>query len=235
MFGTRAHKLGWTAKPNESEDERLLRPNLLSFVANTGEDKGLIESAKALATAWLKDRTVVSSDVSGALLASAARSGGAALYEQFLTAAKREKDPRDKRTLIGGLAAFQDPVLVQRNLSYLLDGTFDPREAEALMFAPMRESATSRFPLAFVRSHVDELATKLPGDGPFSFLSVLPFVAEVGCSEDERAQTEAFFGPRVDKITGAPRNLAKVLESIHLCAARTRVQRAGIAEFLRQY
>ena len=40
----------------------------------------------------------------GPLLRSAARSGDVKLYEQLFEAAKREKDPRDKRTMIEGLA-----------------------------------------------------------------------------------------------------------------------------------
>ena len=114
-------------------------------------------------------------------------------------------------------------------------GTFDPRESYALLFAPMDEPTTSRAPLEFVTSRYDELIAKLPAEGIFTLASFLPNVAGVGCSERERAQAEAFFRPRVEKITGAPRNLANVLESIHLCEARMQAQSAGIAEFLRRY
>ena len=235
MFGDRARKLGWVAKPNESEDERLLRPNFVSFVAIDGDDQILIASAKELAARWVSDRSAVTSDVAGPLLRSAARSGDVKLYEQLFEAAKREKDPRDKRTMIEGLSGFRNAVLLQRNFSYLIDGTFDPRESNALLFAPMAEPATSRAPLEFVTSRYDELIAKLPAEGIFTLASFLPNVAGVGCSERERAQAEAFFRPRVEKITGAPRNLANVLESIHLCEARMQAQSAGIAEFLRRY
>jgi cytosol alanyl aminopeptidase len=235
MFGDRARKLGWVAKPNESEDERLLRPDLVSFVAINGDDQILIASAKELAQRWVSDRSAVTSDVAGPLLRSAARSGDVKLYEQLFEAAKREKDPRDKRTMIEGLAGFRNAALLQRNFSYLIDGTFDPRESNALLFAPMGEPVTSRAPLEFVMSRYDEVVAKLPAEGIFTLASFLPNVARVGCSERERAQTEAFFKLRVEKITGAPRNLANVLESIHLCEARMQAQSAGVAEFLRRY
>lgn len=235
MFGERARTLGWIAKPNETEDERLLRPSLVSFVAISGNDPILISSAKELAARWLSDRSAVTSDVAGPLLRSAARSGDVSLYERLFEAAKREKDTRAKRSMIEGLAAFGHPALLRRNFSYLVDGTFDPRESDAFLFVPMREPATSRAPLEFVMSRYDELLAKLPAEGVFTLASFLPNVAGVGCSENERAQAEEFFKPRVEKITGAPRNLAKVLESIHLCAARIRAQSAGVSEFLRQY
>jgi aminopeptidase N len=235
MFGERARKLGWVAKATESEDERLLRPHLVSFVAISGDDQTLIASAQGLAARWLSDRSAVTSDVAGPLLRSAARNGDVKLYEQLFEAAKREKDPRDRRMMIDGLAAFRDPDLLQRNFSYLLDGTFVARESNAFLFAPMREPATSRAPLEFVMSRYDELVAKLPAEGIFTLASFLPEVAGVGCSERERAQAEEFFRPRAEKVTGAPRNLARVLESIHLCEARQRVQASGVAEFLRRY
>lgn len=105
----------------------------------------------------------------------------------------------------------------------------------ALLFVPRIEPATSRAPLEFVMSRYDELVAKLPAEGIFTVTSLLSDVARVGCTERERAQAEAFFKPRVEKITGAPRNLANVLESIHLCEARMQTQSAGIAEFLRRY
>jgi len=46
---------------------------------------------------------------------------------------------------------------------------------------------------------------------------------------------EAYFTPLTGKYEGAPRNLAQVLESIDLCVARVSAQRAGVAEFLKQY
>ena len=79
----------------ESEDERLLRPNFVSFVAIDGDDQSLIASAKELAERWVSDRSAVTSDVAGPLLRSAARNGDVKLYEQLFEAAKREeRSPR---------------------------------------------------------------------------------------------------------------------------------------------
>ena len=131
----------------------------------------------------MSDRSAVTSDVAGPLLRSAARSGDVKLYEQLFEAAKREKDPRDKRTMIEGLAGFRNAALIQRNFSYLIDGTFDPRESYALLFAPMDEPTTSRAPLEFVMSRYDELIAKLPAEGIFTLASFLPNVARVGCTD----------------------------------------------------
>ena len=99
----------------------------------------------------------------------------------------------------------------------------------------MREPPTSRAPLEFVMSRYDELIAKLPSRRHLHSGILSAEGRRVGCSERERAQAEAFFKPRVEKITGAPRNLANVLESIHLCEARMQAQSAGVAEFLRRY
>ena len=41
IYSQKAHTLGWTAKPGDDEDTRLLRPQLVGLVADEGEDKAL--------------------------------------------------------------------------------------------------------------------------------------------------------------------------------------------------
>src|SRR6185369_5636358 len=55
-FQSRAHELGWTPKSGESDELRLLRPELLSAVATYGEDQALAKTAIAMADEWLGTR-----------------------------------------------------------------------------------------------------------------------------------------------------------------------------------
>src|SRR5205823_6674731 len=71
-YGERARALGWEPRPGEDEETRLLRPGLLSLVANLGEDPGLTAQARQLTERWLADRRAIDSQIAGAALRTAA-------------------------------------------------------------------------------------------------------------------------------------------------------------------
>jgi alanyl aminopeptidase len=137
--------------------------------------------------------------------------------------------------MIGALGSFSDPALVRRSLLLVLDGTFDFRESFALFFASRELRATRRVPLEFAMEHFDELAVKAPSSVGSAYLSELPRLASVGCSEKDRAEAEAFFGPKMANVTGGPRSLAQTLEGIHLCEAWKNAQQDSVRRFLEKY
>src|SRR5258708_30107741 len=74
-FGKRAEELGWIGKPEDSEDTRLLRQQLLPFVAGIGEDRELIQEADRFARKWLTDRNAIPPDMITPVLHVAAEFG----------------------------------------------------------------------------------------------------------------------------------------------------------------
>ena len=52
-----------------------------------------------------------------------------------------------------------------------------------------------------------------------------------GCSAEEARAAQDFFGPRMAKVNGGPRNLAQLLETIRLCEARKKIQQPDLVQF----
>jgi len=213
-FGARAHTLGWIPKPGESEDDRLLRPSLVGFVARDGEDPELVAGAKELAGRWLATRQPLPADMFNTIFNVAARNGDAALYEKILASAKAEKDEFFQQALIGALGAFRTRELVQRDMDLLMQGTFDMRMAANLLFGPLATPELAAIPRDWVRSNYDAIVTKLPSSAGFDYAAFLPETAERACSAEEARDVQDFYGPRMAKVNGGPRNLAELLESI---------------------
>jgi alanyl aminopeptidase len=65
--------------------------------------------------------------------------------------------------------------------------------------------------------------------------SYLPFAGGAFCDAQSRDRYQAFFGPLVDKYSGAPRNFAQIVESINLCIARKTAQESSVETFLAKY
>ncbi len=230
-FGERAEALGWTGNPGESEEEQLLRRELVPIVAVDGEDPELGKEAGALARRWLADHSVVESDVAGALLQVAAWNGDQALFDACLAAAKKEPERRDRRRLLFALGAFRSPELAHEALGLLLRDDFDPREAIEIPFAMIDDPATREVAWSFLEKNFDALTARLPAET----VPYLPYFASEFCDEAHAADAKAFFSPHAEQFPGLERNLAQVLERIHQCAAERKAQGPSVAEFLAAY
>jgi alanyl aminopeptidase len=230
-FGARARRLGWVPKDGETEDDRLLRPALVSFVARDGQDPELIASATQLANKWLDTRQTLPADTFHAIFNVAGRNGDVALYEKILKVARAEKDEFFLKSLVGGLGSFRQVELVARNQKLLMEGAFDMRLSFDLLFGPIASPELARLPLEFVKANYDAVVAKLPSAAGSDYAAYLPQTASFACSSDEAKQVQDFFGPRMAKVNGGPRNLAQLLESIRLCESRKKVQQPDLIQY----
>ena len=227
-FGTRAHAVGWVPRAGEDAHLRVLRPQLLPLVANTGEDATLIAEARALVQRWLDDPGAVSPEIADSAMWVAAMHGDRALFDRLRAEARKAKDDRRLRCLVHGMATFRDPAIVRDALAILLTDELDPRIALELLF---QDERMQEVVFDFTRKNFDALAARVPGE----LRGDLPYVGEPFCDEGRRAEVDSFFKDRVAKLTGGPRNLAKALERITLCSALRRAQEASLASFLKKY
>jgi alanyl aminopeptidase len=236
VFGKRATELGWTGKPGESEDTRLLRQRSVPFVAGVGEQKELIDEAAKLARGWLETRSGIPQEMVSPVLRVAAEFGNQELFDRFHQAVLKEKDQRQRGRLLSALGAFRDPKLSRAGLELILSSDFDPRESFfALLFGPLAYVETRDLPFQFVKQNIDKLLARLPREIGGDFAADFPFTAGAFCDASHRSDVQAFFQDRVQAYTGGPRNLSQVLEVIDLCIAQRKSLAPDLAAFLKAY
>jgi hypothetical protein len=80
----------------------------------------------------------------------------------------------------------------------------------------------------FYRQHFDAIAGRLRSDEQGWLIALTGSF----CEDSRRAEVEALLSPRVAKIEGGPRELARALESIKLCAESERRNQPSVREFL---
>ena len=231
MFGARAHQLGWTPAPDEDDDTRLLRSNLLRLVTDAGDDGALASAGRTLALTWLEHHDAVDPNLVDVALSAAARYGDRTLFERFYEAAKQATDRRDRQRLLSALASFRDPALVQRDLALVTSDEFDIREAMGLLFGGLAAPSTQRLVYEFVKERFDALLTRMPPQAGRSLVQV--GVAQ--CDAALKADMEAVFKDRISTLPGGPRVFAQALERLDLCAQQRETHRLGVVQFLRQY
>jgi alanyl aminopeptidase len=236
LYGERAARLGWNPSPGESDDTRLLRLDLVPFAATEGRDQPLIDEARRLADAWLKNRTTVQPDITASVLQVAAQFGDRAFFDKLVSALQEETNPRTRRQIFNALGSFDSPELARAGMQLFLTGNYDTREAfYPLLLGPLANRGTRTLPFEFMKQNLPAVESKLPHDVGSEFLSMLPLSGRGFCDASGRAQVQDFFTDRIKDYAGAPRRLEQTLESIDVCMNQRITAGPSLAEFLRKY
>jgi alanyl aminopeptidase len=232
-FGARAAALGWSAKPGEAAETRLMRAALVPFVADTGDDPALQAEARRLADRWLMSHQGIDPDMLDPVLSIAALSGNRALFDGLVGELKKTTDRQIRTAIVGGLGSFRDPALVRAALQLLLQPDVDARETfNPLLRIPLSNPETEKLPLEFIKTNYDRLVQRLPSGGGFEAGASLPAVGETFCDEASRREFTAFFQDRARQFIGEPRTYAQALEKIRLCEARKTAEGSSVSAFL---
>jgi alanyl aminopeptidase len=231
LYGEKARALGWTPKPGEDEDTRLLRPELVGLVADEGEDATLRAEARTLALKWLSDRKAVSPDVARTVLHVAARSGDRALFDKLHAEARRATDRHDRQMLLNAMGSFKDPAIAKAALAIIGTDEFDPREANNILWNVAEDAATRPLGWEYLKSNFDQLTKRLSPE----MMAFSPQYAVSFCDAPHQRDMEQFFRDRSPKLPGGPRLLAQASEEAELCRAYVGAQQASVTAFLKNW
>ncbi len=226
-FGSAARALGLVRKVGEAEERPALRALVVPVVGKRGEDPALRKEALGLALRWLDDPAALDADSIDAVLGIAAQHGDRALFDRLRNALDRSKDGKRRAHLIGALASFREPSLVRASLDLFLTGDLDPREAVGLL---EQDELATEVVFAFLKESFERVLTRLPADAAV----ILPGTVSHFCDEGHRVEVEAFFRPRIERISGGPRALSQALEAISLCSALRSSQEESLRAFLKK-
>ncbi|HVQ55023.1 MAG TPA: M1 family metallopeptidase, partial [Thermoanaerobaculia bacterium] len=229
MYGQKARALGFTPKPGDDDETRLLRRALLGFVALEGQEPDLQAEARRLSLKWLDDPPTVSADMVADVLEVAGRYGDRALFDRFRAAAKSNPRRRDRARLYSALGSFQDPALLKEAFALTLDPSLDYRETDSAFFAAIGTSVGRATMWDFVQANFDAIVARMPRETT----GQIAYVASGFCDAAKEKEAKAFLSGRVEKLPGGPRNLAQTLEGIQLCIASRTAQEPGVGEFLK--
>jgi alanyl aminopeptidase len=230
QYAARAHELGWTSRPGEDDNTKQLRPGLLSLVANLGRDPQLIKQATELTWKWTDDHKAIQPELVRTALHIAARYGDQKLFDRLHADAKKTTDREERGRLLGAMSAFIDPKILAQAMQVALSDEFELRESLGLLFGAFQEQKNRDTAYAFVETHFDEIANKLPA--PYRAYLAFTFVGL--CDADRKAEIVAFFKPKIDTYDGGPRTMTQAVEQLELCSAQKKARTPGVIAFLKK-
>jgi len=228
----------------EGEDTRLLRPLLVRFVAEQGEDPELIQAARTATQQWLKDPTSVDPEMVSTALLIAGTFGDPALHDQLVERLKTSSDRATRAHLVAALGAFRNPALVKANLALLEAAPVDAREltgvlpsgpnwpssheAIGLLASSLNWPSSRELAFRAVSEHFELFASRLPERSAGNLF----YIGSAFCDAEHRAAVDAAFTPRARTALGGQRELAQTLETVDLCIADRAVQVPTINAYL---
>ena len=230
-FGKRARALGFTAKPGDDDETRLLRASLVPWVTEDGDEPELQAEAKRLALAWLANHSAVEAEMVTGVLESAARHGDRALFDKYKEGIKTSTERRDRNRLFRALGAFTDPAILKDAFAFAMSGDFDSREGGNMIYTSIQTPQGRAATFTFLQANYDSTVARMPRE----VTGVLPYYASGFCDVKHRNEVAEFFEGRAEKLPGGTRNLAKVLEEMDLCIALRGAQEGSLKEELARY
>jgi alanyl aminopeptidase len=233
LYRSQYRRLGWGPRGRREEDgeTKLLREDVLGFLAFTAEDAQVRRQGERLGQAYVRDGEIhpdaVDSNVAGLALSIAVQEGDAAFFDQLTEMLFASTDATVRSRILSALGSAKDPTLAARARALSLDARLRVNEVTRPLWSQSEVDESREALWQWVVENFDALSSRI---GPHSAGS-LPWMAAGFCDEQHAAAVEEFFRPRIDDLAGGPRNLAGAVEAIRLCAARVEAHREATTEF----
>jgi cytosol alanyl aminopeptidase len=229
-------RLGFREQSGETGEAKLLRADVLGFLADLGREPVTRERLARQGREYLGlpsggalKPEAVPKDLADLAVRIAVEDGDDAVFDAAYQHLLKADDAVVRGRLLGALGSARD-ARSAKALALALDPALRINEVGQPLRSQFFDRRTRAAALEFVEKNFDKLAARVPP-------SAAGYVASMTagfCDEASATRVESFFAPRVQTLPGGPRNLAGALEQIRLCAATVAAQRAGFSEALKK-
>jgi aminopeptidase N len=137
-----------------------LRSTLLSELGREGRDPEIIAFARDLTARYLENPRSIDPALVSPAIGVAAYHGDAALWETFRAAFEQTKTPAVRPQLLGALGGVRDPAVVERALTYALNGPLNSTEVLRIPSALAGHPGERARVIDWVMQHFDALKAK---------------------------------------------------------------------------
>jgi alanyl aminopeptidase len=218
-------RIGLTPRPGEPAGVTSLRPDLLTALAEHGDDARVLRFASEGARSLLAGQDTVPPSLRGTVLQVNALHGDAALFEEYKKRFESASSPAERNRYLTGVGGFRDPKVRAQALAWSL--TLRPNEMGALA-AAFRDTPAGRVQVFdWVSANFEAILGRVP---PL-FHASLTNVAS-GCERERVQEAQRIFAAKA--VEGAADELTRVGEQVEECVALRSRESGAVGRFLRQ-
>jgi cytosol alanyl aminopeptidase len=223
LYSSRMLAMGMNAKPEDSDDDRILRSQVITFLSLVVKDKTVRAELAKLGRTVLDidgdgklNGEATPSDIRGLALQMAMEEGEPDVFESLLKHLRVNQDPVLRGQLLAALSTVKNPALSKR----VRDLVFEPdalRRNELLV--ALYTQAYKEENLPALRLWLDQNFKTLEAKLAPSGADLVGVYAVNMCTMEEASELNAKFVERMKTIEGGPRTLLQATESVQLCSS----------------
>lgn len=225
QFEPLAQQLGWSSRPNDTDEQKALRATLLDVLGSAG-DSTAISAARTLVQQYTRNPSSVDGTISGSAFAVAADNGDDRLYQKFMDALSASKSSDEYYHYLYALTAFHQPELLERTLGLVDQGKVRQQDYPRFFGALLSNPASREQAWQYLKTHWDEVSQKVTSFGGNGAVSALGSA----CSEKMRDDIQQFFSDH--PAPGAQRAVRQNLERIDNCVEFKNRQGESLEQWL---
>ena len=233
LYGDRLEKLANPAASESEMEAKLMRTDLLEFLALTAQDSAIrdqLEQSGQAYLGWGGDGELHADAVEPELLSVAMQVAGeqadAAFFEHLLKHLKASESALTRRAILSGLARVRNPELLPQVHALVFDDAIRSNELPRLLFGAMVQH-NQKATLQWFQANLDRLIEHLPP----GYANFMPFMGTEFCDREYATALRSMFEPKMEKIPGAKRALDQASGRIGQCAALKDKQAASANSF----
>jgi len=227
VFGPCAKRITYERAPGEAEAISLLRPQILGWMAEDGQDPEALARAESLAKSFVDGSgTVDPSLVTGAIRLSALH-GDQALYDQYRKRFEDAKVPTERTMFLQALGAFRDPKIRAEALDYAVTGPLRPQELFAISQSMLGNPANREEVFAWLTKNYDVIVKRIPP----VYSVYLPYLG-ASCEEEQLSKMKEFFSMPEHNPEGTDKEVARVMEMGKDCSDLRGREGVAVSQYL---
>jgi puromycin-sensitive aminopeptidase len=162
IVGPAANRMGWDAKPGESELQRQLRGVLLASLGTLGDDPDVQKRAPELYARFEDNPASADRDLAAPLVNILSYTGDAKRYEEFRNKFRTPRTPQEEQRYLFSLAGFRDSALLKKTMEMTLDGQVRTQNAPYLMHSLLLNTHSRYEAWDFIKHNWAEMSQKYP-------------------------------------------------------------------------
>ena len=223
-LGPALKRVGLTPAPNEPQAVTVLRPDLVSWLGQYGDEPTVWQFAKEQLPKYLQDTSAVHPSLAGLVVGLSAVRGDEALFEEYRKRFEAATIPADRARFLYALGQFRNPAIKAKAREYAITGPVRPTEFFQLLGGGDTEEDREEL-YQWITANYDTIVKRLPP----AFAASMPFIA-AGCDPGRVERARKFFAER--KVEGTERTMARVTEQVNECAALRAREMAAVLKYL---
>jgi puromycin-sensitive aminopeptidase len=219
-------RLGWDARPGDSDRDRELRGALVGALATIGDDPDARARVAELFRSYRADSTSVEANVAAAVVRAVAVHADDACFEQILDGFRHGATPQEEQRYLYAMADVRDPALMARVLDLAMTSEVRTQNAPFLISACIANRDNGPLAWRAVHERWEEMNERFPSNSIVRMLNGIRAVNDPQLAAD----VEAFVAEH--PVPQAKHTLQQHLERMRVTVALSQREAARLTASL---